>query len=105
MNRFYSREVRRSQILHALALCRMQGSPILSMRQIARRIDMSPSNHVMSILWDMVDLNLIVATPHAHQGATDVRWSFEIAPHKYAETLHDVYHTPTPEQRPHGGKS
>lgn len=91
MNKFYSREHRQRQIMHELALGQMQGRPAHSMRQLARKLDMAPSNHLMGILWAMVDQNLIVATPHAHQGATVVRWSFEIAPHKYRDCIGDVY--------------
>ena len=91
MNRFYSREHRQKQIMFELALGQMQGRPTHSMRQLARKLDMAPSNHLMGILWAMVDQNLIIAEPAPHQGATRVKWAFSIAPHKYQDCIGDVY--------------
>lgn len=91
MNRFYSREVRQQQIMRALTLCRMEGRPGQSMRQLARKVDMAPSNHLMGLLWGLVDLGWIIATPSDYRGPAGVRWAFEIAPHKYSEHLFLVY--------------
>ncbi len=73
----HSRGERKAQILNVLAIgvgdCTKTK---LSMRQIARRIGMTPSAHVMSILWDLVDEGRVIASPRNYRDM--VAWDFSL---------------------------
>lgn len=90
MNKYIRREQRKQQIEDAIAIKTLESKGPQSMRQIARAIDMSPSKHVMSILWDMVDDGRLVANPREHRPGWTA-WDFQLPPHRIAHAIGMAY--------------
>ena len=57
----YSKEYRMDQIEEVMAVHQVMVKGGMSMRMIAKQIGMSPSNHLMNILWTMADDGRIMA--------------------------------------------
>lgn len=77
----YSRGERIKQIEDAMAVRVIESKPPATMRQVAKALGMSPSKHLMSILWDMVDAGKLVANPRPHRPGWTA-WEFRIAAHR-----------------------
>jgi hypothetical protein len=77
----YSRHDRKSQIEDAIRHYQAMSKAPLSMRQIARRVNMSASAHLMTLLWDMVDDGTLVAKPRPYR-TNMTAWDFSIPSHK-----------------------
>ena len=86
----YPKSVRIDQIQRAIAIEQAIQKRGLSMRQIASRIQMSPSGHLMSLLWDMNDDGLLIAKPHDYRDNMK-RWEFRIPPDRLGVLLDEVY--------------
>lgn len=78
------------QIESALAVRAVESKAPASMRQIAKAVRMSPSKHLMNILWDMVDAGKLVANPRDWRPGWTA-WDFQIPAHKIDQAIGQVY--------------
>ena len=86
----YPRAIRMEQIEKAIAVDQAMHRRPLSMRQIAHRLNMSASNHLMCMLWDLVDAGRLVADPRPYREGI-VAWDFRLVPDRLSAVLADVY--------------
>lgn len=64
----YSRDERKVQVLQALAIKAQRGEqPRMTMYQIAKRLDLSPSTHLMNILKEMEEQGMLQSFTTTHR--------------------------------------
>jgi len=85
----YPKAHRMSQIEHELAIHQTMSRKPMTMRQIARRLNMAASGHLMTILWDMCDQGRIIGTPRPYRNMT--AWDWKLAPNRMGAALDKVY--------------
>lgn len=90
MNTALPREKRKQQIERALAIKTLESKAPMSMRQIARAVDMAQCGTFMNLLWDMVDDGRLIANPRAHRPNV-IAWDFQIAPHRVNLVVGQAY--------------
>lgn len=76
-----SREERKAEIVQWLAIAHQPGAPGLTLRRIAKGLGMKSSNHLMGILWELVDENVLAAEPVEYR-PNMTSWLFTVQPHK-----------------------
>jgi len=86
----YPRDVRKAQIEEQVALHQTFHKKPLTMRQIAKRIKMSPGGHLMNILWEMSDEQRLIALPRAYR-STVTAWDFKLPPDRVDSVLERIY--------------
>ena len=85
----YPKSTRMDQIEKEVAVHQTMSRKPMSMRQIARRLNMSASGHLMSILWDMVDDGRLISEPRPYRDTT--AWDFRVPPDRMLSVLDKVY--------------
>jgi len=89
----YPRAVRKQQIEEVIALRQMVDKKPSTMRQIARGLNMSPSNHLMELLWEMADEQRLIPKPREYR-QTMTAWDFKLPPDRAARIVEKVYQGP-----------
>lgn len=84
-----SRDARKGQIEREIAHHQRMEKTGLSMRQIAKRIGMSPSSHLMGILWEMADEKRLISKARDYRDG--VAWDFRV-PSSRLEKLTGTHH-------------
>lgn len=56
----------------------MEGNTVATGQAIARRMDLTPSPHILEALWELSERGYVRATPLVHRGAVPVKWKFEL---------------------------
>jgi len=86
----YPRDARKAQIEEQVALHQSINKQPLTMRQIARRIQMSPGGHLMNILWEMAEEQRLIAHPRPYR-ETMTAWDFKLPPDRVGTVLERIY--------------
>lgn len=86
----YPKAERIKQIENALAVRVVESKTPATMRQVAKAVGMSPSKHLMNILWDMVDAGKLVADPQPYRPGWTA-WYFQIPAHKIDQAVGMAY--------------
>lgn len=73
------RSARKEQIEREIADYQRMNKQGLSMRQIAKRIGMSPSSHLMSILWELAEESRLIAKPLDYRPGMTA-WNWKLPP-------------------------
>ena len=60
------------------------------MRQIAKRVHMSPGGHLMDILWEMTDEQRLIPAPRAYRESMTA-WDFKLPPERVDVVLERIY--------------
>jgi hypothetical protein len=86
----YSKATRMGQVEQQIAEFQILNKKGLSMRQIARRLGMSASGHLMSILWDMAETHRLVAIPRPYRDGMTA-WEFKLPPDRLSIVWDSIY--------------
>lgn len=91
--RAFRKHERKDQIESAVAAGMIMSTRGLSMRQIARKLDMRPSTHLMDILIEMASEGRLDyrVLPYRSKGIGAERFVFFIPPKRMATALANVY--------------
>lgn len=80
---------RMDQIEKEIAVHQTMSRKPMTMRQLARRLNMSASGHLMGILWDMADQGRLIASPREYRNQT--AWDWKLPADKVGAVLDKVY--------------